>query len=84
MRVLLTGITGFVGSHFAEFLLEQGVEVIGSLRWRSRTEHIEHLRHRLTLIGSDLRDLFSVRTLFEPTLTDLLEYWRQRVGSRSH
>jgi GDP-4-dehydro-6-deoxy-D-mannose reductase len=70
MRVLITGITGFVGSHFAEFLLGEGVEVIGSLRWRSKTEHIEHLRDRLTLIESDLRDLFSVRSVFEQARPD--------------
>ena len=70
MRVLITGITGFVGSHLAEFALAQGADVIGSLRWRSKTEHIEHLRDRLTLIESDLRDLFSVRTLLERARPD--------------
>ena len=65
MRILVTGITGFVGSHLAEFALAQGAQVVGSLRWRSKTEHIDHLRDRLTLIESDLRDLFSVRTLLE-------------------
>ena len=70
MRVLITGITGFVGSHFAEFLLGQGVEVVGSLRWRSKTENIEHLRDRITLIESDLRDLLSVRTVLEQARPD--------------
>ena len=70
MRVLITGITGFVGSHFAEFLLGQGLEVFGSLRWRSKTENIEHIRERITLVESDLRDLLSVRTLLEQTRPD--------------
>ena len=52
MRILVTGITGFVGSHLAEFALAQGAEVIGSLRWRSKTEHIEHLRDRLTRLAN--------------------------------
>jgi GDP-4-dehydro-6-deoxy-D-mannose reductase len=65
MRVLITGITGFVGSHLAEWALAQGAVVVGALRWRSKTEHIEHLRDRLTLVNSDLRDLSSVRTLLE-------------------
>ena len=65
MRVLITGITGFVGSHLAEYALSQGAEVFGSIRWRSKTENIEHLRSRITLIESDLRDLFSVQTLLE-------------------
>jgi GDP-4-dehydro-6-deoxy-D-mannose reductase len=65
MRILITGITGFVGSHLAEWALARGAEVVGALRWRSNTEHIEPLRERLTLIQSDLRDLSSTRELVE-------------------
>jgi GDP-4-dehydro-6-deoxy-D-mannose reductase len=70
MRLLITGITGFVGSHLAEFALARGADVVGALRWRSKTEHIEHLRDRITLIESDLRDLFSVRALLEHARPD--------------
>ncbi len=72
MRILITGITGFVGSHLAEWALGQGAEVIGSLRWRSKTEHIEHLRDRVTLVESDLRDVLSVRTLLAEARPDYL------------
>ena len=65
MRLLITGITGFVGSHMAEYALAQGAEVFGSSRWRSRTENIEHLRSQIKLIECDLRDLASVRGLLE-------------------
>ena len=65
MRVLITGITGFVGSHMAEYALAQGAEVFGSSRWRSRTENIEHLRSQIKLIECDLRDLAAVRSLLE-------------------
>jgi len=68
MRVLITGITGFVGSHLAEFALERGADVFGSLRWRSKTEHIEHLRDRVNLVECDLRDLLSVRALLEQAM----------------
>ena len=70
MRILITGITGFVGSHLAELALARGVDVIGSLRWRSKTEHIEHIRDRLMLVESDLRDLLSVRTVLEQARPD--------------
>jgi len=70
VRILITGITGFVGSHFAEFALEQGAEVVGSVRWRSNTEHIEHLRDRLTLVESELRDASSARALVERARPD--------------
>ena len=63
MRVLITGITGFVGSHMAEHALSQGAEVFGISRGQSTAENIEHLRGRITLIESDLRDDASVRSL---------------------
>ena len=65
MQLLITGITGFVGSYMAEHALAQGVEVFGSIRWRSKTDNIDHLRSKVTLIESDLRDLSSVRALLE-------------------
>jgi GDP-D-mannose dehydratase len=65
MRLLVTGITGFVGSHMTELALARGAEVSGSMRWRSKTEHIDHLRARITLVECDLRDLSSVRNLLE-------------------
>jgi GDP-4-dehydro-6-deoxy-D-mannose reductase len=63
--LLITGITGFVGSHMAEYALAQGAAVFGSSRWRSKTDNIEHLRSRITLIECDLRDMSSVRALVE-------------------
>jgi GDP-4-dehydro-6-deoxy-D-mannose reductase len=65
MRILITGISGFVGSHMVEHALAQGAEVFGAARWRSKTENIDQLRSKITLIESDLRDLFSVRALLE-------------------
>ena len=52
MRVLITGITGFVGSHMAEYALFKGAQVFGSNRWRSKTENIEHLRSKVTPVGT--------------------------------
>jgi len=65
VRLLITGITGFVGSHLAEYALGRGAHVFGSSRWRSKTENIDHLRSRITLIECDLRDLSSVHGLVE-------------------
>lgn len=71
MRVLITGITGFVGSHLTEFLLEQeGIEVFGTLRWRSKTDNIEHLRSRIKLYECDLRDASSVRQVISNVKPD--------------
>src|ERR671935_1696475 len=45
MRVLITGITGFAGSHLAEYILANHPEVAvyGSYRWRSRMENLATL-----------------------------------------
>ena len=61
-RALITGITGQDGSYLAEFLLDQGYEVLGLLR-RSSTvnfERISHIQDRLTLVSGDLLDEMSL------------------------
>ena len=65
MKILITGVTGFVGSHLAEYCLslDQQVEVIGTCRWRSRRENIEHFEDAINLYECDLRDASSVKTL---------------------
>lgn len=66
MRVLITGITGFAGSHLADYCLARGgVDVHGIIRWRSRTENIEHLTGRVSLHECDLRDASSTRDVVE-------------------
>jgi GDP-4-dehydro-6-deoxy-D-mannose reductase len=72
VRVLITGITGFVGSHLAEYALSQGAEVFGSSRWRSKTENIDHIRDQITLVECDLRDLSSVQHLLDTAAPDLV------------
>lgn len=59
-KSLITGITGFAGSHLAELLLQKGHEVWGTIRWRSKTENIEHMRKHLKLVEADLLDSYSV------------------------
>jgi GDPmannose 4,6-dehydratase len=61
-RALITGITGQDGSYLAEFLLDQGYQVIGMVR-RSSTVNfgrIEHIQNRITLVHGDLLDQTSL------------------------
>ncbi len=61
-RALITGITGQDGSYLAEFLLEQGYEVIGMIR-RSSTvnfERINHIQNDIILAPGDLMDEVSL------------------------
>ena len=72
MKVLITGITGFAGSHLAEFCLARPeVEVVGTYRWRSRRENIEHLKD-LELIETDLLDAASVHKTLARTKPDFI------------
>lgn len=72
MRVLITGITGFVGSHLAEYILKHhpGVEIYGIRRWRSRTENIEHLLDKIHVLECNLVDASSVKTLIADVRPD--------------
>ncbi|HCF61794.1 MAG TPA: GDP-mannose 4,6-dehydratase [Myxococcales bacterium] len=71
MRILITGITGFAGSHLAELALTKpGVEVFGTCRTRSRLENVKHLLDDLVLVECDLRDPFSVQKAVKDVLPD--------------
>jgi len=71
MKVLVTGITGFAGSHLVDYMLTlPHVEIHGILRWRSRTENIEHFRDKISLSECDLRDASSVRDVIETVRPD--------------
>lgn len=72
MRVLITGITGFVGSHMAEYALAQGAEVFGACRWRSNMENIASLRSSLQIVEADLRDQSSVQEMLATSRPDLI------------
>ena len=62
MKVLITGITGMVGSHLAEYILADHPEVDlhGLIRWRTPLDHLLAIKDRIALHYGDLRDLNSL------------------------
>ncbi len=61
-RALITGVTGQDGSYLAEFLLEQGYEVIGMVRRTSTInfDRIHHIQDKIIIAQGDLLDQSSI------------------------
>ncbi|MGQ9489550.1 MAG: GDP-mannose 4,6-dehydratase [Anaerolineae bacterium] len=71
MRALITGISGFVGSHLAEYLLAHtDWQVIGTVY--GKLDNIAHLRERLILYPAELSRLEVVRFILEETQPDYI------------
>jgi UDP-glucose 4-epimerase len=69
-RALITGITGMVGSHLAEFLLERtDWDIVGMCRWRSPLDNLASIAWRInagdrvSLLYGDLRDTMSIQNV---------------------
>ncbi len=76
-RALITGITGMVGSHLADYLLEHtDWEIHGMARWRSPLDNINHLVERINnndrvhLVYGDMRDHASLVKVIDKTQPD--------------
>jgi GDP-4-dehydro-6-deoxy-D-mannose reductase len=82
VRVLITGISGFAGSHLAEYILahHSDVAVYGSYRWRSKLDNLEDIakQGKLDVIEGAFRESPELRgpgragrvTLLHCDLTD--------------
>lgn len=78
-KALITGITGMVGSHLADFLLEHtGWDVYGACRWRSPLDNVSHLldranrKERVFFEYADLNDQVSLLTLIRSVKPDYI------------
>lgn len=74
-KILITGITGFVGSHLAEYLLslvDENLDIHGIRRWRSPVENIEHIIDKISLHYCDLLDSKSVIDMINIARPDII------------
>lgn len=69
---LITGIGGFVASHLADYLLEQGEEVYGTYRWTEDLSNIKHIKDKIHLIPMDLNDAWSCLKTIEDIKPDYI------------
>jgi GDP-mannose 4,6-dehydratase len=78
-RALITGITGMVGSHLADFLLERtDWDIFGICRWRSPLDNVEHLvprankNDRVRFLYGDLNDHVSLQNAVDESRPDFV------------
>ena len=72
MKVLITGITGFVGAHLAELSLKRGHKVFGTYRYRSQFADASRFVQRIKLFDCDLKDSAAVDETLENIRPDLI------------
>lgn len=77
VKALITGITGMVGSHLTDFLLENtDWDIYGVCRWRSPLDNVNHLlelankRERLIFEYADLNDEISLIAIMNKVKPD--------------
>jgi len=65
--VLITGLTGFVGSHLADYILANAPEytIVGLARWRSPKDNIRHILDKVVIEYGDLTDYPSMYAVME-------------------
>ena len=78
-KVLITGITGMVGSHLVDYLLKNtNWKIYGLCRWRSPLDNVEHLlplaikKTKLHFIYGDLTDISSIIKALNISKPDLV------------
>ena len=73
-RALITGINGQDGSYLAEFLLDKGYEVFGTLKRNSvaenQTARLDNVYDKIKLFYADLTDLSSLISVIQKTQPD--------------
>ena len=65
-KILITGITGFAGSHLADLVLNKNHIVYGFKRWNlSRLRNIHHILDKIHWIDCDITDPVGVKKAIE-------------------
>ena len=83
MRVLVTGGAGFLGSSLVEHLLELGDEVVVlDNLWRGKTENLEHILEKITLLEADACQTSSYDSIEDPSSIDVVYHLAAINGTK--
>lgn len=84
-NILITGVSGFVGSYLAKHLIEKGANVYGLVRWRTVYNPIKNLADKgiyneVRLIDGDLTDICSLAHALDVSKPDIVFH----LGAQSY
>lgn len=80
-KILITGITGQVGSQLADFVLENtSYNVVGMMRWQEPMDNLYHLtdqinrKDRISLYYADLNDYAALARMLKTVRSDYISH----------
>ena len=89
IKALITGVTGMVGSHLTDYMLNNtDWDIYGICRWRSPIENVQHLferannKDRVFFLYADLNDLVSLLTVIKTVQPDYIFHRRPKAIPR--
>lgn len=80
-KILITGITGQVGSQLADYILDNTqYDVVGMMRWQEQLDNLHHLterinrKDRISIYYADLNDYSSIMKMLKDVRPDFISH----------
>ena len=92
MKILITGITGMIGSHLADYLTSlNGIKISGFVRPQSKDKNISHLKARIKIFYGSIENKEAVFTAVKNSKPDIIFHlaaqsspfrsWKDPIGT---
>jgi len=81
MKVLITGITGFAGSHLAEYLLSKiNINIYGTTFLDLEIKNINHIKENINLYETDIKDYKNIESIIAEVMPDRIFHLAGRTS----